>query len=231
MTARKARPSPASHTAPSTEGIAGAPFMIYHAEVTEDSDGPVEWCWLVPGDQAAAIAARFPDLTLRTEPARQEAFIHLGQRQLAGAGWQAAGDALYRWTFEQHRTPNGGPRMILTGVPSAGGPARRPWPGLRLCRRAAMSAGQTIEVRGLTKRYGATPAVDGLSFTVRPGLVTGFLGLNGAGKTTTMRLILGLERPTRGEAELGGRRYQDLPAACGAQQQVAACCCHGRARA
>jgi DNA-binding transcriptional MerR regulator len=45
---------------PSPEGIAGAPFMIYHAEVTEDSDGPVEWCWPVPGDQAAAIAPGFP---------------------------------------------------------------------------------------------------------------------------------------------------------------------------
>jgi ABC-2 type transport system ATP-binding protein len=73
-----------------------------------------------------------------------------------------------------------------------------------------MSAGQMIEVRGLTKRYGATLAVDGLSFAVRPGLVTGFLGPNGAGKTTTMRLILGLDRPTGGEATLGGRRYQDL---------------------
>ena len=59
---------------------------------------------------------------LRTEPAYQEAFIHLGQRQPAGAGWQAVGDALYRWTLEQHRTPNGGPRMILIGVPSAGDP-------------------------------------------------------------------------------------------------------------
>lgn len=66
--------------------------MIYHAEVTEDSDGPVEWCWPVPGDQAAAIAV---------------------------------GDALYRWTLEQHRKPNGGPRMILIGVPSAGDPPGR----------------------------------------------------------------------------------------------------------
>ena len=67
-----------------------------------------------------------------------------------------------------------------------------------------------IEVRGLTGRYGATLAVDGPSFTVRPGLVTGFLSPDGAGKTTTMRLILGLDRPTGGEATLGGRRYQDL---------------------
>lgn len=45
-----------------------------------------------------------------------------GERQLAGAGWQAVGDALYRWTLEHHRTPNGGPQMILIGVPSAGDP-------------------------------------------------------------------------------------------------------------
>lgn len=108
---------------PSPEGIAGAPFVIYHGEVTEDSDGPVEWCWPVPEDQAATIAARFPDLTLRTEPAHQEAFIHLGQPQPADAEWQAIGDALYGWTLEQHRKPNGGVRMILipgTGDPSAG---------------------------------------------------------------------------------------------------------------
>ena len=60
--------------------------------------------------------------------------------------------------------------------------------------------GQEIEVSGLTKRYGTKLAVDGLSFRVRPGLVTGFLGPNGAGKTTTMRLILGLDHPARGEA-------------------------------
>jgi len=63
---------------------------------------------------------------------------------------------------------------------------------------------------GLTKRYGATLAVAGLSFTVRPGLVTRFLGPDRAGKTTAMRLILGLDRPIGAEATLGGRRYQDL---------------------
>jgi ABC-2 type transport system ATP-binding protein len=73
-----------------------------------------------------------------------------------------------------------------------------------------MSAGQMIGVRGLTKRYEATLVVDGLSFTVRPGLVTGFLGPDGAGEITTMRLIPGLGRPAGGEAALGGRRYQDL---------------------
>jgi ABC-2 type transport system ATP-binding protein len=53
-----------------------------------------------------------------------------------------------------------------------------------------------IEARGLVKRYGSTAAVNDLTFTIRPGLVTGFLGPNGAGKTTTMRLILGLDYPS-----------------------------------
>jgi ABC-2 type transport system ATP-binding protein len=69
-----------------------------------------------------------------------------------------------------------------------------------------------IEARNLTKRYGNTLAVDGLSFDVKPGMVTGFLGPNGAGKTTTMRLILGLDRPTGGEVTVAGRRFRDLPA-------------------
>jgi ABC-2 type transport system ATP-binding protein len=67
-----------------------------------------------------------------------------------------------------------------------------------------------IEVRQLTKRYRATRAVDGLSFEVKPGYVAGFLGPNGAGKSTTMRAILGLDRPTSGEALVDGRRYADL---------------------
>jgi ABC-2 type transport system ATP-binding protein len=67
-----------------------------------------------------------------------------------------------------------------------------------------------IEARGLSKRYGATVAVDGLSFDARPGVVTGFLGPNGSGKSTTMRLILGLDTPNAGQARIGGRRYRDL---------------------
>jgi len=67
-----------------------------------------------------------------------------------------------------------------------------------------------IEVRNLSKRYGAHLAVDDLSFTVRPGSVTGFLGPNGAGKSTTMRLILGLDRPDSGTATIGGHAYADL---------------------
>ena len=68
-----------------------------------------------------------------------------------------------------------------------------------------------IELRGLTKRYGDTTAVDDLTCTFRPGVVTGFLGPNGAGKTTTMLMALGLQRPTAGSVLLGGHRYRDLP--------------------
>jgi ABC-2 type transport system ATP-binding protein len=73
-------------------------------------------------------------------------------------------------------------------------------------------AATMIEAIELTKRYGAKTAVDGLSFTVRPGVVTGFLGPNGAGKSTTMRMILGLDAPTAGDVTVDGRRYRDLGA-------------------
>ena len=66
-----------------------------------------------------------------------------------------------------------------------------------------------IEARDLTKDYGEKRAVDGLSFTVQPGIVTGFLGPNGSGKSTTMRLILGLDAPTRGDVTVNGRHYRN----------------------
>jgi len=68
----------------------------------------------------------------------------------------------------------------------------------------------TIEVTGLRKRFGQTVALDGLSFTVTPGTVTGFVGPNGAGKTTTMRVILGLDAADEGSALIGGRLYRSL---------------------
>ncbi|MER7235772.1 ATP-binding cassette domain-containing protein [Streptomyces olivaceus] len=68
-----------------------------------------------------------------------------------------------------------------------------------------------IEVRELTKRYGKVRAVDGLSFRVEPGRVTGFLGPNGAGKSTAIRAMVGLDRPTSGEVLVDGKRYEDLP--------------------
>ncbi|SEE13298.1 ABC transporter ATP-binding protein [Streptomyces sp. TLI_105] len=68
-----------------------------------------------------------------------------------------------------------------------------------------------IEVRELTKRYGATTAVDALTFTVRPGRVTGFLGPNGSGKSTTLRMMLGLHAPTSGSVTVDGRPFADRP--------------------
>ncbi len=68
-----------------------------------------------------------------------------------------------------------------------------------------------IEARNLTKTYGSKVAVDDLSFTVQPGIVTGFLGPNGAGKSTTMRLILGLDAPTSGTVTVNGRPYAEHP--------------------
>ena len=67
-----------------------------------------------------------------------------------------------------------------------------------------------IEARGLSKRYGDKLAVDDLSFTVRPGVVTGFLGPNGSGKSTTMRMVMGLDAPDAGSATVNGRAYHDL---------------------
>jgi ABC-2 type transport system ATP-binding protein len=69
-----------------------------------------------------------------------------------------------------------------------------------------------IAARALTKTYGTTAAVDGVTFTVEPGRVTGFLGPNGAGKSTTMRMVLGLDRPTSGSVTVNGRRYAETPA-------------------
>jgi ABC-2 type transport system ATP-binding protein len=73
-----------------------------------------------------------------------------------------------------------------------------------------MSSRTTIEIRGLSKRFGAVEAVSGLTFTVEPGSVTGFLGPNGAGKTTTLRMLLGLVRPSAGTATIGGTSYREL---------------------
>jgi ABC-2 type transport system ATP-binding protein len=84
--------------------------------------------------------------------------------------------------------------------------------GTTRIRATATIVDGMIEVRELTKRYGDKTAVDGLTFTVRPGIVTGFLGPNGAGKSTTMRIIMGLDRPTAGTATINGVAYARLRA-------------------
>ena len=94
----KAQPVPV----PRIEGVAGAAFLVYYGEVNQDSDGPVEFCWPVPQDQAGQLAASLPGLTLRTEPAHQEAYVHLDQ-DATEAQSQVAGDSAMAWVAEQQR--------------------------------------------------------------------------------------------------------------------------------
>src|SRR5215471_6761437 len=68
----------------------------------------------------------------------------------------------------------------------------------------------SIDIDGLRKRFGSTQALDGMTFTVHPGQVTGFVGPNGAGRSTTMRVIVGLDAPDAGTATIGGRPYRSL---------------------
>jgi ABC-2 type transport system ATP-binding protein len=75
-----------------------------------------------------------------------------------------------------------------------------------------MTMEETIEVTGLRKRFGPTVALDGMSFTVPPGQVTGFVGPNGAGKSTTMRMIAGLDEPTAGRVRVNGKDYRSAAA-------------------
>jgi DNA-binding transcriptional MerR regulator len=104
----KARPTPVSRI----EGVAGAAFLVYYGEVNQDSDGPVEFCWPVPQDLAGPLSGSFPGLTLRTEPAHQEAYVHLDQ-DATEAQWQAAGDSALAWAAEQQRQPSDLPLRVI----------------------------------------------------------------------------------------------------------------------
>jgi DNA-binding transcriptional MerR regulator len=87
---------------PRIGGREGAAFCIYWAQVTADSDGPVEWCRPVPAAEAEALAAQFPELTLRIEPAHREAYVDLGPGgQITAAQWQLADEALRSWAQAQ----------------------------------------------------------------------------------------------------------------------------------
>ena len=86
---------------PQIPGRPGAFFCIYWGEVSEDSDGPMEWCRPVPADEAEALAARCPELTLRAEPAHQEAFVKIGDGQIDGADWQVVSRSLEAWSEQQ----------------------------------------------------------------------------------------------------------------------------------
>ena len=86
---------------PALEGRAGAFFCIFWGEVSGDSDGPMEWCHPVPPDEAEALAARCPELTLRAEHAHQEAFVNIGDGQIDGADWQVVSRSLEAWAEQQ----------------------------------------------------------------------------------------------------------------------------------
>jgi DNA-binding transcriptional MerR regulator len=94
------------------DGVAGAAFLIYYGEVNQDSDGPVEFCWPVPQDLAGQLAASFPGLTLRTEPAHQEACMHLGQDPVTAAQSQLVDESFRAWAAEQQRQPSDLPLRV-----------------------------------------------------------------------------------------------------------------------
>jgi DNA-binding transcriptional MerR regulator len=91
---------------PRVDGVAGAAFLIFYGEVNQDSDGPVEFCWPVPRDLAGQLAASFPGLTPRTEPAHREARIHLGQDPPTAAQSQFVDESFRAWEAEQQRQPS-----------------------------------------------------------------------------------------------------------------------------
>jgi DNA-binding transcriptional MerR regulator len=109
---------------PRLDGVAGAPFVIYHGMVTVDSDGPVEWCRPVPDDDAERIAADFPDLGLRTDPAHEEAYVRRPSAQSDSESWLVI-QSLAAWAVEHGRPPTEGIRMVLipNRTPDAPGPA------------------------------------------------------------------------------------------------------------
>jgi DNA-binding transcriptional MerR regulator len=86
---------------PQIPGRAGAFFCTYWGEVSEDGDGPMEFCRPVPADEAEALAACCPELTLRAEPAHQEAFVNIGDGQIDGAEWQLVEQSLHAWSDQQ----------------------------------------------------------------------------------------------------------------------------------
>jgi hypothetical protein len=89
---------------PRMEGVAGATFCIFHGEVSEDGDGPLEWCRPVPEDEAEQITSQYPELELRTEAAHEEAVIRLGvYGETSPAQWQLISETLQSWSVEQNR--------------------------------------------------------------------------------------------------------------------------------
>ncbi len=109
------------HHLPMMEGRAGAVFCIYWGEVSDDSDGPLEWCRPVPTDQAEQLAVDVPELVLRTEPVHREAFVHLGPGgQIEAAQWQLISQSLQGWAEQHAAQPSElGARITYLADPTA----------------------------------------------------------------------------------------------------------------
>ena len=102
---------------PALTGIAGAPFLIYYGEVSADSDGPIEWCRPIPDEAAEQLAARFPDLVVRVDPAHQEAYVRLAAKQLDPMHGLRAIEALSAWVTQRSAAPVGAPRQVFFADP------------------------------------------------------------------------------------------------------------------
>jgi DNA-binding transcriptional MerR regulator len=112
---------------PRMEGVAGGFFCIYHGEVSEDSDGPLEWCRPVPEDEAEQIASQYPEFELRTEPAHEEAVVHLGfYGETSAAQWQLISETLRTWAVEQNREPSELGVRVVYKVPDSESVAKGP---------------------------------------------------------------------------------------------------------
>ena len=98
---------------PKIEGREGAMFCIWWGLVNDDGDGPIEWCAPVPAGQAESLAPHYPELTLRTEPAHQEAFVALPDAGDEAVHWNLAGESLEAWAQEQEQEHEG-ERLALT---------------------------------------------------------------------------------------------------------------------
>ena len=103
---------------PQIDGRAGAFFCIFWGEISEDSDGPMEWCRPVPAEEAEALAAGCPELTLRAEPAHREAFVKIGDGQIDGADWQVVSRSLEAWSEQQHGILPADLGLRITYLPS-----------------------------------------------------------------------------------------------------------------
>ncbi|MDA8366390.1 MAG: MerR family transcriptional regulator [Actinomycetota bacterium] len=91
---------------PLLDGREGAPFLVYHGEISADSDGPVEFCRPIADDDATAIASQYPELVLRTEPAHEEAVVHLGPSPQDDTPWAIVFESLQAWASQQRREPS-----------------------------------------------------------------------------------------------------------------------------